>query len=349
MKYVFDNESIPKIYRNSFNKKNCDVTSTYIKIVCPSIEIVFSSLTETKMKKFEIASFDREKECKFIDWGMISPNKEKVKFNNIGVDHTYIAGYREHGKFIPINYPFFIDRKAQVHFFKPDTNNLIRSKISRKYPLHTDTWRVQRKKWYKGLNGIVVEAISSNDFNIFQKLFEINNTHTINPYEIKLEEIKTHSTFKIFAKTNTCQVAEISFIGEKGNVIEKSNLKFSAKGKFFDGNTLTYDGLIKGESIVISFKKPKAVSKIILQSRNDGNNIEKGSIYELFYWNKKWLSLGKKRAKDTVLIYENVPKNSYLWLECNKGIEEVPFSIDNQGNQIWPFIGLSLTVIANPS
>lgn len=69
-----------------------------------------------------------------------------------------------------------------------------------------------------------------------------------------------------------------------------------------------------------------------------GNNIEKGSIYELFYWNKKWLSLERKIAKDTVLIYENVPKNSYLWLECNKGIEEVPFSIDNQGNQIWPFM-----------
>ena len=62
----------------------------------------------------------------------------------------------------------------------------------------------------------------------------------------------------------------------------------------------------------------------------------KGEDYELFYWDKQWKSLGKQKAQDTLLHYNNVPKNALLWLRnLTKGREEHVFCIDENKKQHW--------------
>jgi hypothetical protein len=66
------------------------------------------------------------------------------------------------------------------------------------------------------------------------------------------------------------------------------------------------------------------------------NHIVIGNEYELFYWDKKWKTLGIQIAKDTLLKYSNVPDNSLLWLKNNtEGKEEHVFSIDKNKRQHW--------------
>ena len=58
-------------------------------------------------------------------------------------------------------------------------------------------------------------------------------------------------------------------------------------------------------------------------------------LYELFFWDNEWISLGEKHATGHALRYDNVPKNALLWLRNKtKGHEERPFTYEN-GMQIW--------------
>ena len=68
---------------------------------------------------------------------------------------------------------------------------------------------------------------------------------------------------------------------------------------------------------------------------DDSNAIFPGEHYELFYWRGQWVSLGRKIAADTVLVYDRVPKGALLWLRnLDKGQQERIFSYEN-GKQVW--------------
>ena len=71
---------------------------------------------------------------------------------------------------------------------------------------------------------------------------------------------------------------------------------------------------------------------------NDGNYIEQGDKYELFYHDgvEGWKSLGKQTALADSLVYENVPSHAVFWLcDLTKGREEQQFILDEYGEQLF--------------
>jgi hypothetical protein len=57
--------------------------------------------------------------------------------------------------------------------------------------------------------------------------------------------------------------------------------------------------------------------------------------YELFYWDYKWKSLGKKVADGDSIEFEGIPDNSVLWLRnLDEGKEERIFTLE-EGQQKW--------------
>ncbi|MCD8262113.1 MAG: hypothetical protein LUD15_12085 [Bacteroides sp.] len=71
--------------------------------------------------------------------------------------------------------------------------------------------------------------------------------------------------------------------------------------------------------------------------RSDDNFIKDGEQYELFYWDREWVSLGKMRGERSkqYLEYDHVPRNAlYLLRNLTKGKEERIFTYED-GKQVW--------------
>ena len=78
------------------------------------------------------------------------------------------------------------------------------------------------------------------------------------------------------------------------------------------------------------------ISKILYTGRGDGNTIDIGDTYELFYWDGScWVSVGQQKAADVKLEYEQVPSGTFYWLrDLTKGKEERIFTYEG-GRQVW--------------
>ena len=140
-----------------------------------------------------------------------------------------------------------------------------------------------------------------------------------------------------------CNVNEIAFYNSKGEklkgkIIGTQGTDKQTKETVFDGDVLTgFNGNSPdGHWVGIELPKPSDVARIMYLPRNDGNNVETGDNYQLLmYDNGKWVSLGWKKAKETMLVFKNVPSNGlYLLKDKTKGKEERIFTYEN-GKQVW--------------
>ncbi len=64
---------------------------------------------------------------------------------------------------------------------------------------------------------------------------------------------------------------------------------------------------------------------------------EPGKVYELFYWDCKWIKAGEATSKkDKPLKFKDVPSGALYWLVKKDGRkEERIFTLDKEGNQVW--------------
>ena len=110
------------------------------------------------------------------------------------------------------------------------------------------------------------------------------------------------------------------------------------KDKVFDGDILTaFDapwGL--GAWVGMDFGKPIEIERIRFTGRGDGNSIDMGDTYELFFWhNNTWTSLGTQTATGIDLTFRNVPEGGlYLLRDLTKGKDERIFTYENN-TQVW--------------
>ncbi|MDE6335681.1 MAG: discoidin domain-containing protein, partial [Muribaculaceae bacterium] len=140
-----------------------------------------------------------------------------------------------------------------------------------------------------------------------------------------------------------CNVNEVEFFapdGRKltGEVIGTEGIAGKTREKVFDGDILTgFEGVSPdGHWIGLKFQKPERISRIRYIPRNDGNCIEVGDCYELFYWHDNdWQSMGDQTATSNYLNYSDVPSGGlYVVRNLTKGQEERIFTYED-GQQIW--------------
>ncbi|MFC2110567.1 hypothetical protein ACFLRU_06945 [Bacteroidota bacterium] len=341
IKGIYKNESIPKVYRARFdNAKNEqdihlkeDVTDQYVLAMDVDIENIF----KLEAKEPALTVFDKREGWYPVVQG--EKTDEKFKFNNIGYNVLYLPMDNESKK--PINYPFFIDASKNIRFFKPDKNILDSITLTRKIGLSTRRYRGKRL-WLEALNESIIEASNNSEFKNAKVLHEVSNFSSTHIQNIKLTNRAKYKYIRFNSKKPKSFLAKLAFYDLdmkplQGEIIEENILKETKDYKYgaFDDNTLTYSG---GDYFKFGFKlsKPETIGFVEFQSRHDDNHINKGEDYELFYWDKDWKSLGKQKAQDTLLNYNNVPKNALLWLRnLTKGREEHVFCIDQNKKQHW--------------
>ena len=96
---------------------------------------------------------------------------------------------------------------------------------------------------------------------------------------------------------------------------------------------LTSEGKVK---IPEPSRNRKQTVRILAKYPEDASNrIFPGQLYELFYWDNQWISLGEQEAQDTLLEYHNAPVNALFWIRnLDEGVQERIFTYEN-GKQIW--------------
>lgn len=268
------------------------------------------------------------------DWEPVAyarMRRREALFENMGDSVVYLPVVYKEGSMKPIGQPF-LWMNGQKKDFIPDTMNRQKLILTRKYPLAGNFLNT----WTRFI-GSRIEGSFQKDFRKKELLDTLAATpgfHT----KITLKQPKTYRYFRIVVPEN-CKVPITELECWNGSQ-RLSGTCFSEKATHpescFDGDTFTPLGGIKGGySIGVDLGKAQPWTHFIFYAKNDANYITLGNEYELFYYDMKWISLGRKRADNFSLVYEKAPFNAiFLLRNRTKGKEERIF-LYSQGQQVW--------------
>jgi hypothetical protein len=330
---------LPDLFNNAFIK---DVTHLYTNTT--TVEIPITKSIDSKIKFCYLGVFNRGVQSwDLVSWGNIKNGQ--ATFKNVGTGGVYLAIAVEKEGSFAINSPFLLDTKGKIKFLTPDASQLETIKLNRKFNSDIDKENQKRK-----MIGGIFQGASNPEFLNPVTLYTItkNPGEYFNDVEISKGLLKSFQYVRYLSPKNSFgYVAEIEFYDNKmANPLKGKTLGNSGsyqddpkctKEAAFDGNVLTYVDAKKPDYswVGLDLGSKKEISKIRFMARNDLNGVQIGNVYELFYWQDSWKSLGKKTATTTFLVYENVPKNAVLWLRnWTEGTEERIFTYENS-KQVW--------------
>ena len=333
---------IPKVFRSSFENpmNNEDVTSLYRKSYDIVVDILWGKNNISDDNVF-LCVFDRTKGWDNIQKSFEISN-EKVHFKSIGNNLIYIAIAKYNGKLIPLNYPFELQKDGTLRFFKTDHQKIKEVTLLRKYPPFFIRHQKSKTKRIKSINGAILQGANINSTEKFKDLYKIEKFNTTHIVNFKIDKEVCYKYYRLKGlKNQSTYLASFKLIDSKMEVIKNFDTV-----KIFEGNSSMVQDILDDDPLTnmskrdlrltYSFKKPQCIEGFQIQARNDDNHIKIGDSYELLYWDKEWTSLGSKIAQDTLLMYQNVPKNTLYWLRNHtRGKEELVFSFDDKGKQFW--------------
>lgn len=257
--------------------------------------------------------------------------KDQYLFSNMGDSVVYLPMVYDGGRLVPIGQPF-INIAGRKRSFQPSLIERQRVVLIRKYPLigsFINNW--------SSIVGARFEGSNSVNFNQKEVLCIVKKTPVFRN-DIRIKGKKGYRYFRyISPKEGKTPIAELEYWA--GNILLEGTPFGTSANKIercFDGDPFTMlVGQRKGYMIGIDFGEAHIVDRIVYCPKNDGNFVIPGNEYELFYYDMKWISLGKQKATEYQLIYDNVPNNALLLLKnYTKGNEERIFSYDDN-RQVW--------------
>lgn len=294
-----------------------------------------------------------------IEGGFVQ--NQKVTFQKIGVNIVYMPLYYEDQKYKIAGDPFLLTLDKKIQTIKADDDQTQTVALYRKYPL-----KRERANWSLAqyLYKCRIEASNSPDFkeatilatadNTFEKLGIKDNGGAAARDRMEYESLWQEALIK---HTKPFRYLRFISFNEPNNPIKIGELAvFEANSTTpLKGNPIgteqhpewAFDG-VHGQSVVgsvpnnkgqwvgIDLGKPTLIGKVRYLPANDKNIILPDKSYELFYWNQRWISLGRQQSNNFSLQFKNAPSEALFLLHCYncKSAEERPFTYQN-GKQIW--------------
>lgn len=279
-----------------------------------------------------------------VYWGKIGGSE--VTFRKMGRDIVYLPVFYRNGKLLPFNDPFLLQADGKIRFLQADTQKPESVALERKYYARPDI-----DFWCKWNEGAQFEVSDRRDFSKVRTVFTVPECKP-RPNTWQLDSpVKCRYIRYLFPEDKNV-LAELSFYAKEkkegelqmvtGTPFSSNEASMQTLKRLFDDDILTFADLnpylSKEDStgwVGVDFGKEIDITAIGVCPRNDKNNVIKGMEYELFYWDKQWISLGKKVASDYILEYNNVPSQALLLLKCTtEGRENRIFTWENN-RQIW--------------
>lgn len=314
-----------------------DVTSEYMKTSDISVEIGRNVGLKNKIGYLGI--FNN------TDWTPSAYGVRKgrrVVFRDVGEDNIFLPMFATDNGFEQVNYPFRLHYGGDIEYLVPDTTQLFSYTFDRKYPVNAVTFPFTQK-WIGGR----IEAANKPDFSDAVTVYEIKEWAQAVSVDVSRRRPFRYWRY-MSSKGGEVNVSEMLFIDKddpsktvRGEVIgTEVDPKFPARlpESMFDGELLTHY-LAPRKSLCwagMDFGEPRTFGKIILYPRTDGNNVEFGDTYELYYMTSNgWKSLGSKVADGISVSFDGIPSGAlYLLNDTTKGKQKRPFTIEN-GDIVW--------------
>lgn len=326
---------VPFVFQDCFIK---DVTSEYTQTCDVEIEIP-SELKQDNQYVY-LAIFDNQQWAP-INWAKIKNGK--ALFKDMGRDIIYMPIYCTSKGIQTMSYPFLLDQMGKVHDLKADTLTKQKIRLNRKYPT---TERILFGA--ERLIGGKIQVANHADFKDSLTLYQISDLCSSGKFTNIPDSAWRY--WRYLSPGNSYgNISELAFFKKdsikptKGRIIGTGGSFDDDPSKLkevvFDGDPLTsLDTPVRdGAWVGMDFGEKVKFEKIIYIPRTDGNMIQLGDTYELYWWSiNGWKRLGgKKVAEDIVLEYANAPTNALFGLRnISRGKEESVFIYQN-GEQVF--------------
>lgn len=234
----------------------------------------------------------------------------------------------------PVSPPFILHEHGDTATLRPDFSHLKEIRVYRKYPKYSNI-SIYADRMKDGL----FECSATPDFLKKEIIHTIVNPPSHNVTEVVVSPSVPYRYVRYVAPDSSwVNVGELSFFSslEKLEAFASFQSEFAKLACAFDDNIETYyEGEATNAFIGLDFGKPVTIDKIIYSPRTDNNEVTLGDDYELFYWDDRWISLGRTVAETYMLTFQDVPDKALLLLHNHsRGKEERIFTYEN-GQQVW--------------
>lgn len=290
-----------------------------------------------------ICAFDN-RQWRPVDYGKVEDGV--FTFDNIIGDVCYIAGYYDHGAFIPATLPFILSSQGKIHFIKAKSSSVEVLHLTRKYPKFP-----RIISFLRAIKGGVVEISNDKDFRTAHKLMDVYTDSRQDVIDLQPKHILApHRYVRIRGIGN---LAEVVFYGRRPGDLKDTELTGVFKGFPESDGMYSWKKAIDKDYNTYFANDPKRDNYVVLDlgnnnsytitrvryvPRSDTNFIIPGYRYRLDYWDDKkhsWNTVGEKRANDFFIDFENVSTGRLYILHCLEGgTEERIFTYEN-GKQCW--------------
>lgn len=159
---------------------------------------------------------------------------------------------------------------------------------------------------------------------------------------IKLNSCKKYRYVRYRGPDNSyCNIAEVSFFGENDSLLYGKII--GTEGDWGNKGTHTYLNVFDNKTETsfdykqssggwsgLDLISPQRITKIVYTPRNRDNYVRPKDVYELFFFDKEWKSLGVQESSSDSLLYKNVPHNVLFYLRnYTRGVDERIFIYEN--------------------
>lgn len=327
-------ELIPAFFKNPGIE---DVTDKYM--VCQDIQVELWE-KEHPSRYIYLCCYS---DGKWLPVSWSRPKGQRAKFAKMSVNMLYLPAYYLNGIVVPAGEPFILQADGKQRRLTPQIDSPIEAATlysKTPYRLHTAIRACGMVGARFALCNRADQTDSLSVFTIrqlpiYRDSFQVESTEM---YRYLVCDFR-HTSPEVVQFT----VAELEVYGTDGRLLK--GVASGTRGiseyqlpNLSDGDRLSYylaDQLAPQQSFVIDFGSPQAIEKVVYYPRSDDNGVVNGELYELYYWDKEWISLGQQYGKENRLVYPQVPDRALFRLHNHtRGKEHRPFTYD-AGKQVW--------------
>lgn len=276
-----------------------------------------------------------------VDW--TEYNAGHLTFRNVRKGSPMRVATYEDGILNFLTDPFCVDkRNNETHYYSVEEEATQDVVLYAKYNINVENrFRIK-------MVGGVFEGSNRPDFAEKDTLFIIQGKPNRLNTSVRSWSDEEYRYVRYVGPSNGfCNVAEVAFY-EKNDTVPLTGKIIGTPGcnpedvtheytNVFDGKTWTSFDYPKpsGGWAGLDLGRKRRVARIVYTPRNRDNYIRPGDVYELFYCDNDWKSIGTIKTTTDSLVFRDVPRNVFMLLRNHtRGVAERIF-VYEKGVQIW--------------